>query len=259
MDILQAVFLGLIQGITEWLPISSSGHLALVQNYLGMKVPVEFDVFLHLGTLLAVCVFYKEKIGLMLSSVLRFDYKSEPGKEAAYIVLASIPTAIIGFGFKDQFEAMFASSLIIGICLLLTGEILFIASMIKNGKKGLSARSSLVIGLAQGLAIAPGISRSGMTISAGLLQNIDAKKAAGFSFMLSIPAIIGASFFQIKDSGLDLASETFLPYIIGAAVAALVGYISIKFLLRVLEERRFKLFAYYCWLIGFVVILIEVL
>lgn len=259
MDILQAVFLGIVQGITEWLPISSSGHLALLQNYLGMDVPVSFDVFIHVGTLLAVSIYFRGRINEIIRSVANLDFGSEPGKEFIYMVIAMIPTALIGFALKDFFESMFQNNAYLGLEFILNGFILYSATLVSPGKKELNEKSSFVVGIAQGLAVSPAVSRSGFTISAGLLQGIDPKKAARFSFLLSIPAILGASFFELKDSGIDLASETFLPYMAGAAVAAVVGYLSIKFLLKVIEERKFVYFAYYCWLIGILVILTTIL
>ena len=250
IDIITAILLGVLQGITEWLPISSSGHLALAQNIFGLDVPVVFDIFIHIGTLAAVCIFYRKDIFSILKSLARFDLKSKETKLALLIIAAMIPTAIIGFAFKPFFESMFSSNVLIGIALILTGIILYVASKARLSNKPLSLVPALLIGIFQGIAVAPGISRSGSTISAGLLQGINAKEAARFSFLLSIPAVIGATIFEDKDAAIMIDPTVFLPYVIGAAVAATVGYFSIKFLLRLLEERKFHLFAYYCWLVG---------
>ena len=259
MDLLQAILLGVLQGITEWLPISSSGHLALVQNFSGLDVPVVFDVFLHIGTLVAVCVVYRKDIVAMLLALLKLDFKSREFNTVLLIVLAMIPTAIIGFSFKPFFESMFKSNLQIGAALVVTGLLLYVASRKKTENKEASPLSSLIVGIAQGISVAPGISRSGTTISAGLLQGIDAKEAARFSFLLSIPAIIGAAAFELKDSAVALDSASFLPFLAGAAAAAVVGYLSIGFLIMMLEEINLAWFAYYCGITGAAAIALSVI
>ena len=255
MDLIIAFLLGILQGITEWLPISSSGHLALVQNTFGLDVPVVFDIFIHLGTLLAVCVVYKKDLIAMLKALLSLDFKSKEFKLIILIALAVIPTAIIGFTFKDFFESMFSNSLLIGIGLILTGIILYLASKAKVTRKMNTAVSAFIIGVFQGLAIAPGISRSGATIAIGLIQGIDMKEIAKFTFLLALPTIIGATIFEVKDLTLSQAQVDWIPFLIGALTAAIVGYLSIKFFLKVLEERKFYWFAYYCWAIGILVII----
>jgi len=248
IDIITAVLLGLLQGVTEWLPISSSGHLALAQNTLGLDVPVVFDIFIHIGTLAAVCIFYRKDIISILKSLAIFDLKSKETRFALLIIGAMIPTAIIGFAFRPFFESMFSSNVLVGMALIITGTILYFASKARPSNEPLSPASSLVIGIFQGIAVAPGISRSGATISAGLLQGINAKEAARFSFLLSIPAIIGATIFEVKDAA--SFSIDWIPFVMGAIAAAIVGYFAIGFLLRILEERKFQWFAYYCWLVG---------
>jgi undecaprenyl-diphosphatase len=250
MDLIIAILLGILQGVTEWLPISSSGHLALAQNTLGLDVPVVFDIFIHIGTLAAVCIFYRKDIVSILRSLTKFNLKSKEIRLALLIIAAMIPTAIIGFTFKPFFESMFSSNVMIGMALIITGTILYAASRAKPSNKPVSFIPALIIGIFQGIAVAPGISRSGATISAGLLQGINAREAARFSFLLSIPAVIGATIFEVKDTALAIDPSAFLPYVIGAVVAAAVGYFSIKFLLKLLEERKFQWFAYYCWLVG---------
>ena len=248
IDLITAILLGLLQGVTEWLPISSSGHLALAQNTLGLDVPVVFDIFIHIGTLAAVCIFYRKDIISILKSLARLDLRSKETRLALLIIMAMIPTAIIGFAFKPFFESMFSSNVLVGIALIITGTILYAASRAKPSNKPVSLIPALIIGIFQGIAVAPGISRSGATISAGLLQGINAKEAAKFSFLLSIPAIIGATAFEVKDAA--SFSIDWIPFVIGAIAAAIVGYLAIGFLLRILEERKFQWFAYYCWLVG---------
>jgi undecaprenyl-diphosphatase len=231
-----------------------------VQNTFSLDVPVVFDIFLHLGTLAAVCVVYRKDIIAMLQALLRLDFKSKEFQLILFIILAMIPTAIIGFTFKSFFESMFKSNLQIGIALIITGIILYlastIASRIKSTGKPLSAISAFIIGIFQGIAVAPGISRSGTTISAGLLQGISAKEAAKFSFLLSIPAVLGAAAFEVKDMAKSSVSIDWIPFLLGAVIAAIIGYFAIKFLLKLLEEKKFQWFAYYCWIIGIIVIIV---
>ena len=253
MDFLQAILLGLIQGISEWLPISSSGHLALAQQLMGLNVPVAFDVLLHIGTLAAVVAFYWKKLWKVALAVIRMDFKSEDGRTALLILVGSIPTAIIGFAFKDFFESMFSSMLMVGIALILTGFVLFATKFFK-GKRKVNFAEAVVVGVAQGIAVAPGISRSGWTMSAGMARGIEREKAADFSFMLSIPALLGAALIEgrkVAFSGMDLGLVA-----IAVLVAAVVGYASIAFLLKVIKRGDFYLFAYYCWLVGIAAVLL---
>jgi len=259
MDLIIAFLLGILQGITEWLPISSSGHLALVQNTFGLDVPVVFDIFIHMGTLVAVCIVYKKDLIAMLKALLQLKFKSKEFNLFLLIILAIIPTAIIGFAFKDFFESMFSNSLLIGVGLIITGIILYLASKVKVTKKTNTKASAFIIGIFQGLAIAPGISRSGATIAIGIIQGIDVKEIAKFTFLLAIPTIIGATVFEVKDLALSQAQVDWFPFLIGALTAAIVGYLSIKFFLKVLEEKKFYWFAYYCWFIGILAIVSSVI
>jgi undecaprenyl-diphosphatase len=241
MDPLQALFLGALQGLTEWLPISSSGHLALAQHFFGIAAPVAFDVALHLGTLLAVFVYFWKDIIAIVKHLAR---KSPEQKLAINIILACIPTAIIGFAFKPQFEAMFGQPLAIALALAITGVILLLAGR-KAGKKEITNKSALIVGIAQGIAVAPGISRSGATIGAGLLLGLKRESAALFSFLIAIPAVIGAGAFEVKDAA--FAGIDPLTVLLGTAVAAIVGYACIGLLMSVLKRGRLAIFAYYCF------------
>lgn len=251
MDYSQAILLGIVQGITEWLPVSSSGHLALLQNFFGIYPPVLFDILLHIGTLIAVLVYFRNDIISLARGVITFDRKNEQFRLALLILLASIPTAIIGFTFKDFFESMFGNTLYIGISLLITGAVLF-TTRNAAGKLELNPKIAFIMGIVQGLAVAPGISRSGMTISAGMLLGVDREKAARFSFLLFIPAILGATLFEARDMsvlGADLG-----PTIAGTIVSAVVGYMAIGALLKIIRKNMFSAFSYYCLLLGLVVI-----
>ncbi|MEW6328684.1 MAG: undecaprenyl-diphosphate phosphatase [Candidatus Micrarchaeota archaeon] len=250
MDIFQALFLGVLQGLTEWLPISSSAHLALAQNFLGLGARIAFDVMLHFSTLLAVLAFYARDILAIAKNFLKRNSREQ--KFVMNIIIASVPTAIIGFAFKDFFESMFSSPLLIALALLITGAWLMLASRAGKGERGVSGREAFVIGVAQGLSVAPGISRSGATIGAGLLLGVDKKEAARFSFLAAIPAIIGAAIFEGRKAVFSSVEPSAV--IVGTAAAALVGYFAISLLLRVLEKNKLEYFAYYCFALAVFVI-----
>jgi len=252
MDWLTVVVLSIVQGITEWLPVSSSGHLAIIQTIFNLNVPVLFDILLHLGSMLAVVLIFREDIIKMISAVLKLDFKSEEGKLALFIVAASIPTAIIGFAFKSLFESFFTNLLAVGIGLLITGTFLFICERFSK-KKELKLKDALIIGAVQGIAIIPGISRSGATIGTGLLLGIDKEKAARFSFLLAIPAIIGATIFDFSAAELSAIGIQFA--IAGIILSALVSFFAIKWLLDIIKKQKFHWFAFYCWMIGIAVII----
>ncbi len=252
-DLLQALLLGVVQGITEWLPVSSSGHLVIAQQVFGINVPLLFDIALHVGTLLAVVLFFHDEVKKLLGSLLKLDFRSEYGRLLFFIILASIPTALIGFAFHDLFESFFSSLLAVGIALVITGFILFISEK-KSGNREITFLDSLLIGISQGITIIPGISRSGITISTGLLRGIDRTKAAKFSFLLSIPAIIGAALLEYNWTGFTGVDTAAL--LVGTASAFVSGYFSIKFLLNLIVRKKFHDFAYYCWLLGFIVVVL---
>lgn len=246
IDYLQAVILAIVQGITEWLPISSSGHLAIIQILFGVSPPLFFDIALHFGTLLSVIAYFRNDIIALLNK-----------KEwIVFIILASIPTAIIGLALKDFFASFFSDLLLVGLALLITGAFLF---MTRNAKAGsnLAAKSAIVIGIAQGFAVAPGISRSGATIGAGMLLGLDKDQAARFSFLLSIPAILGASLIEARE--LAIQSVDLGPTVLGVIVAAVVGYLSIGFLLDIIRKGNFSIFSYYCFALGALIIILGVL
>jgi len=253
MELVQAILLGALQGVTEWLPISSSGHLALAQHFLGVSPPLLFDLALHAGTLLALVVFFRKEILELLRALASLDFQSPAGKLIPLLVLAMLPTALIGFAFKPFFESMFSAPLLVGAALLVNGAFLYLTKFAKAGKE-LGVISSLVVGVAQGLAVAPGISRSGATISTALLQGVERRKAAVFSFLLAIPAVGGASAYEFASNSGSLAGVGSDALVLGIIVAGIIGYLSLGLLFRVLDSRRFHQFAYYCWLVGAVAI-----
>lgn len=276
MDILQAVFLGLVQGLTEFLPVSSSGHLVAFQQILGIEemgtTNLTFDVALHLGTLVAVFVFYWQDIRGMINEILLWMAEliglkkpstgpNENGHRvmALMLIVATIPTAIIGFLFNDLFEKMFYSTYIIGFSLLITGTLLWISNRMVKGRKqpkDIITRDAVTIGLLQGMAITPGLSRSGTTIFAGMLRGFSVELATKFSFLLSIPTILGAAVLEgikVVKSGVRFTDS--LPIVIGFIVAAVTGYFAIKFLVDLISRKKLHYFSYYCWGVGIFIIL----
>lgn len=249
----EAVLLGLVQGLTEWLPVSSSGHLVIVQELLGIEVPLSFDVMLHFGTLLAVFVVFWKDILKILKSLFKLDFKSQDGKLGLYIIVGNIPIALFGYFFYNVFESLFSNLLIVGLALIFTGVLLFLTKF-THGKRKLNVHDAILIGLTQTVALIPGISRSGSTISVGLFKGLDKESVFKFSFLLAIPAVLGANLLELNN--LVLGEVEFLPMIVGTVMAAVVGYLSLKFLFRSLQEGRFYLFSIYCWILGIILLLL---
>jgi len=248
VNLLEAVALAIVQGLTEWLPISSSGHLVIVQQLLGIKASVAFDVVLHFGTLLSVVYFLRKDI----AKLLKFDEESK--RIIAYIICASLPIALLGFAFKSFFESLFSSLFAVALALILNGFVLY-STKFFEGKKKLNFSKAFAIGLAQAFSIIPGISRSGITISAGLINKIDKKQAYKFSFLLSIIAILGANFFELGE--IDISSEPIESILLGIAVSALVGFLALRTVVKLVLSSNFYKFAYYCWLLGFLILLLS--
>lgn len=275
---MRAIILGLVQGLTEFLPISSSGHLAIGQHLIPGTVSSEQDILLnillHFATLLVVLIYYRQDIAATLKVTFSFLWGSrsrnshnspEHGREnesnnplarkmLALIVVGSIPTGILGLGvkFSDRIEELFSSLPLVGIALLVTGTLLFLSDRFgpSNPKQDISYIDALIIGTVQGIAILPGISRSGSTISSGILRGIERKTAATFSFLLSIPAILGAVVLEAKDIATLADTPQCIPYLLGMLVAFGSGYVAIAALIRVVMKRKLSWFAVYCWVVG---------
>jgi undecaprenyl-diphosphatase len=260
MNLLEAIILAIIQGITEWLPISSSGHLVLVQQYLGITASVFFDIILHVGTLLAVLVAFRKDILEILKAVFQSGFKTEQGKLALYIIVGSIPTAIIGFLFQATFETFFSNLLVVGFAFLGTGVLLYLSKLQKNRSSELNYAGALLVGTIQGVALIPGISRSGSTISTGLLLKMKKEKAFQFSFLLFIPAVIGAALAEgVKEWNSLSVTYIDLPTVfLGIFITSLVSYFFLKLLLKVIVKEKFHWFAYYCWALGLFVIIEQI-
>ncbi len=259
MSLLQVVVLGMVQGITEFAPISSSAHLVIVPYFLGWRQPfIFFLVTLHLGTLAAIfCYFRRELLQLFLALVRssrKLSVRNDPFAKLAWlIILGTIPALLTGHYLESLFEGLFGRPFIVGCLLLVTGMVLVIGD--KMGKRlrdlnTVTVSDGLLIGLAQSLAIAPGISRSGITIATGLLNGLDRESAARFSFLLSFPAVIGAFVETSNKADLVVKASIIAPMILGFLTAAVSGYFCIKYLLRYLQKGNLNIFAYYCFGLG---------
>ncbi|NLX89390.1 MAG: undecaprenyl-diphosphate phosphatase [Syntrophomonadaceae bacterium] len=252
MTVIQAIILGAVQGLTEFLPVSSSGHLVIFQNLLGLQnTPLAFDVLVHIGTLLAVFFAFWDDIAVLL--------RKPWSKLTFLIIIGCIPAAIAGFLLEPIFEQTFKSLLVVGIGLLITGAVLMLSERWATARPGLKEVQettywdALWVGLLQAIAIIPGISRSGSTISAGLLAGMERPFAARFSFLLSIPVILGAGLVELKDlGGHALASIPVASMAAGLLSAAFFGYIAIKVVLRLVNQGRLSVFSWYVWALGIV-------
>lgn len=285
MSILESILLGIVQGVTEFLPVSSSGHLAILQNIFHVETngSMLFDIMLHLGTLAAVFIVYHKDIWnmikefflmvgdmfsnlytLILNKIHKTSLKYKKiiansyRKFVVLILVSTVPTGVIGVLGKDVVEGASNTLLIPGICLLITGVLLLMAELKKEGNKTpktVSYRDGLVIGTAQGLATLPGLSRSGTTIAACLFCGLDRKFAVKYSFILSIPAILGAAVLEVKDVIAEpIETAQIGVYAVGMVFAGVVGYICIKTMLVIVRRKKFKYFAYYCFVVGIVAI-----
>ncbi len=284
MTLLQAIIMGIIQGMTEFLPVSSSGHLALFKIMFNVNTDTGllYDVMLHFATLIAICIaFYHDIFELVREGfailftwfrnlIIFFKNRFGGGSWEPYekvvtnsyrkfvilILVATVPTGILGVVGSDFVEAASLTLLVPGICLIVTAILLFIADRCEGGSKGPAKTSYLnafEIGMVQGLATLPGLSRSGSTMTACLLCGFDKKFAVRFSFIMSIPAVLGAALLQLKDIGDYKIPTGEVPYyIVGMIVACIVGYACIKTMLIVIRKRKFTYFAIYCLIVGVV-------
>lgn len=286
MEIWKAVVMGIIQGIAEFLPISSSGHLALFKHILNIDLEsggLLFDIMLHFGTLIAICIaFWKDimkmivdgvgiildffmNVAIFFQNILIKDKKSYKTiihnayrRFVLLVMVSTIPTAIIGVVLEDIIDYAATTILIPGLGLLITATLLMVADRIKTGSKRANQTDysdAVVVGLAQGVATLPGISRSGTTITACLLCGFDKNYAVKYSFIMSIPAVLGAVVLKIKDfSTITFQTNDIIAYSLGTIIATLVGYLCIKTMLVIVRGKKFKIFSYYCFAIGLIAI-----
>ena len=275
MTLLSSVLLGLIQGIAEFLPISSSGHLAIAENLLNMsgasEVPEFFDVLLHLGTLMAVFVAYWSDIRDMVVGFFHgardLARHSTPvpvppaRRMILLIIVGTLPLFVI-LPIKDLVEGLADNMFFVGGALIVTGILLFVSDRVKKGRKtekSATLLDVLLVGVAQALATCPGISRSGTTITAGCLMGFDRKFAVRYSFLMSIPAILGANILSIKDALETVVWSEVPVYLAGVLVSAVVGYACIRLLKMIAEKGKFGFFAYYCWAVGILTIVLNII
>lgn len=276
MTYLMSVILGLVQGVAEFLPISSSGHLTLFQHFFGMEEPDNlYNVLLHFATLLAVCVYYFRDVTEMIAEFFRglaalFSRRRqgrdipEARRLVLLVVIGTLPLFAVLL-IKDYVEALGSSPVFVSCALLLTGCILFLSDRMAGGRK--TARTAtlkdvLLVGVAQGLATVPGLSRSGCTISAGMAVGFERKFAVRYSFLMSLPAVLGATILEVKDV-LELEgglAQGLLPkYLVGMAVAGVVGYFSIRLVNLLAAKGKFGAFAYYCWAAGILALVLSLM
>ena len=249
------LLLGLVQGLTEFLPVSSSGHLVVVETVLGVSTPgVVVEVVLHVATLLAVVVVYRLRLKTLVAGAVHGDRRA--WWYLGLLAIGSVPAAVVGLAFADMFERAFDSLFLVGCNFIVTGAILWSTRWIRTPPPAdrPSAGGAATVGVAQAFAIFPGISRSGTTVAAGLWLGVKPEAAAEFSFLLAIPAIAGAGLLQLP----DLSSATFQvgwgPLLVSFLVALLSGVVAIRFLIALLKRRAFHRFAPYCWGLGAVTV-----
>ncbi len=272
MDNLHAIYLGIIQGLTEFLPISSSGHLVIFQKILGFNEPeVLFDTALHFGTLIAIIIVFRKEVLQLLSAFFKYfsaekiinirsDYENdETSRLLLLIIIGTIPTVIIGLVFKDFIESLFSSITVTGVMLVITSSFLWCTKYFKNTKKTIlemTILNALIIGIVQGFAIAPGISRSGITIAFALFLGIERGASGRYSFLLSLPAVLGATILNFSTCSFTLADLP--PIVIGTLFSLIAGYFSLVILLKLIQKGKFYIFSPYCLVLGAITIFVSI-
>lgn len=267
MRLAQAVILGIVQGATEFLPISSSGHLALVSRLWGTEqLPLAFVVVLHFGTLLAVFAYYRQDFGQILKSLLIWHAQDEVQRHQlaqsrrllGLLIVGTLPAAVIGYLFEDTVQRLFSSILVVGLALIATGLILVAVNRLRGAKDqpGTTVADAVIIGLAQAVALVPGLSRSGCTIAGGLARGLHRDWAPRFAFLLSAPVILGGTALEVaRLVAQPPASGMLAAYLIGGIVAAISGYVAINIVVRAVRAGNLIYFAAYCILVGVVAVI----
>lgn len=263
MDLLQAILLGIMQGITEFLPVSSSGHLALARALLGRDVEpgITFEIVVHFGSFCSIVLYYREKILAIIQDLFKSfsktglqskRYITDYNTRLSFIIILSmIPAMIVGFTMKDAIENLFLNPFFVSCMLLITGALLFSTKFVKNPEKDVDVKRGIMMGVAQSLAIIPGISRSGSTISVGLFSGVDRVKVANFSFLMVLPVLAGAMLLEIgeiMENGIE--TSALINLAAGFLTSFIAGYYSLKYLVILLKREKFHYFAYYCWIVG---------
>ncbi len=275
MDLIFAAVLGFVQGLAEFLPISSSGHLAVIQNFFPDKTEVDtlFDVLLHLATLVSICIVFRHDIVEMIKEVIGFfkdaghpkpdEGEPKPARRLVLmIIIATLPLVIV-LPVKDYIDSLSNSTYFIGIAFLITGVMLYLSDRMMNGRKtekNMTVSDAVKIGLVQAIASLPGISRSGSTITAGMAVGLNRSFAVKFSFLLSLPAVIGATLVSLVDAineGVD--ASRFPAYLLGMVIAGVTGYFAIKLVKMLSEKGKFGKFCYYCFAAGIATIVLTII
>lgn len=262
MSWLEALILGIVQGLTEFLPVSSSGHLELGKAIFNLNLAatdsLTFDVIVHGGTALSTLFVFRKDIFQILNGTFKFKWNTET-KFVAYIIISMIPAAIVGIAFEKQITQLFDGQiLLVGIMLIITGILLFIADYAKNTTKSVGPLDAFIIGISQAVAILPGMSRSGATISTSVLLGIDREKAARFSFLMVLPLILGKMLLDVKtiyETGGEGMDISILNLFIGFIAAFISGLFACKWMISLVKHAKLKYFAYYCFTIGAAVII----
>lgn len=263
MDLLDSFLLGIIQGLTEFLPISSSGHLVLVKNLLSndLDKSLAFEIIVHFGTLCSILLYYRKKLLEIARSLLKLlstfgSYRKarpiDPNVVlSGYILISMLPAVIVGYTMKDYIEQVFLNPFMVSVMLMVTGSLLFATRFRHHFPNRISTGNSFAIGLAQAFAILPGISRSGSTISLGLYLGVNREEVANFSFLMVIPIIAGAMAMQLKEMiEVGIQFDTVSGMLVGFFAAFVSGYFALKYLIIMLKTKGIYPFAWYCWLIG---------
>ncbi|SCY30716.1 undecaprenyl-diphosphatase [Nonlabens sp. Hel1_33_55] len=259
MDAFDAAILGVVQGLTEFLPVSSSGHLELGKAILGdTSVPEEslmFTVVLHFATALSTIVVFRKDIMELLKGIFAFQWNEET-QFAAKIVLSMIPAVFVGLLFEEELESLFGGNvLLVGFMLIVTGLLLFLAGRAKNTGKSVSWKDAIIIGVSQAIAILPGVSRSGATISTSVLLGNDRTKAARFSFLMVVPLILGKIAKDVMSGDLNVESSSSLPLLIGFIAAFVTGLVACTWMISLVKKAKLHYFSYYCFAVGIVAII----
>ncbi len=262
MELLKSIILGIIQGLTEFLPVSSSGHLVIAEHFMRFDKPdMSFDVLLHFGTLLAILLYFRTDIFALLKSLnpsAKGEAVSDNRRVLLYLFIGTIPIGLVGVLLKDPIEALFSNPMVAAIMLFFTGAIVLVSDIVRSrglemGKMGVLR--GVLIGIGQALAIVPGISRSGMTISTGLFVGLKRDDAARYAFLLAIPAILGATVLDIGSLA-NIESHYLVRYIAGTVAAFISGYLVISLLLAMVRKQKMKYFSFYCWFVAIATIIL---
>ena len=260
MEVIDAIILGIIQGLTEFLPVSSSGHLELGKAILGdNSVPQEsllFTVVLHFATALSTMVVFRKDILEIFKGIFQFTWNEEL-KFSLKIIISMVPAALIGFFFEEQLGMLFNGNvLLVGFMLIVTALLLYLADKAKHTGKPVSYSNAFVIGISQAIAMLPGISRSGATISTSVLLGNDKSKAARFSFLMVVPLILGKMAKDVLSGEISASDTNFLPLLIGFIFAFITGLVACRWMIKLVKNSQLKYFAYYCFAVGVIVIIL---